>query len=268
MLSLRSGLLALVAFVAVSPAFAQTPSPSPSPSASPTASPSPSPTRSPTASPTASPTPRPGQIPMPDNVPAHRLSLWDENNREPAILTAPLNLPSGGIIATMPRASGRLLGGVRTRQIMDFVNGSDAAWARGYPSALNGLGFDSFPGPACNVAITAGLVGFPVIVDVGDTITGYRILGSIYYASGSGATTFDAMLRRGSLDANRTANFFVQDLDAITQVSVTETATFDETVTLGTPEVAAVGNTYWIEGNGTTDAASYILVTGVYVLLE
>jgi hypothetical protein len=205
---------------------------------------------------------------MPDNVPGRRLSLWDTNDREAAILTAPLNLPSGGIIATMPRASGRLLSGVRTRQITDWVNGTTDAWLNVLPSDLNGVGWDTFPGPVCAEAVSGGLVGFPLALDVGDTITGFRILGSIVYVSGDGASTFDARLRRGSLDTARSANLFVLDLDSITQVSTTASGTFDETVTLATPEVVAVGNTYWIEGEATTDAAAYVMVTGVYVTTE
>jgi hypothetical protein len=197
-----------------------------------------------------------------------KVGIWDENYRRIATLKAPLNLPNGGITVELPRVSDRLLGGRRTRQLTDWINGSTDAWTSVLVSDLNGIGWDAFPGPVCAEAITDGLVGFPVVVEAGDTITGFRILGSIYYASGNGATTFDAKLRRGSLDTARSVNLFVLDLDSITQVSTTATGTFDESVTLATPEVVEVGRTYWVEGSATTDAAAYVMVTGVYVTLE
>jgi len=97
-------------------------------------------------------------------------------------------------------------------------------------------------------------------VKVGDTITAFKIVGQI--DSAGNAVTLDAELRKLTSAVDGVADVSV---DSITQISVSaDTIVADEKV-LGTPEVVAADETYYVLVTGTTGATTDIELQGATV---
>lgn len=108
---------------------------------------------------------------------------------------------------------------------------------------------------------TAGTLVVPIPgLHVGDTITGFHLIGQI--ESASGAVTLDADLRKMTAAA---ADVTDASVDTMTQISVTaDTAiTSANSAVTGLSEVVAADETFYLLLTGTTAASTDIALQGV-----
>lgn len=100
---------------------------------------------------------------------------------------------------------------------------------------------------------------------VGDTITGFHLIGQV--ESAGGAVTLDADLRKVTAVA---ADNTDASIGAITQIAVTadtKISLSNSTKTLVTPEVVAADETFYVLLAGTTAAATDIALNGIAIIV-
>ena len=109
---------------------------------------------------------------------------------------------------------------------------------------------------------TAAAVIIPIHASVGDTIESYKVIGQI--DSAGGAATLDAVLYRVT---EAVGGFTSTNIGAITQVSATADTLVGSSKTLATPEVVALGASYFVSVTGTTAASTDIEVISIEVTI-
>jgi hypothetical protein len=142
----------------------------------------------------------------------------------------------------------------RTQVLTRAKVGGTAGWVVG---AADDLGLmATLPASQTSSTLVVPITG----LKVGDTITSFSLIGQI--ESGGNTATLDANLRKMTSAA---ADVTDASVDSITQVSVTADAIVSASKTLGTPDVVAENETFYILITGTTAASTDVALQGVSV---